>query len=51
MKFVTIKESHYQNELVVLKSRLESEGIDWIRCSKRRNITAGNAELKSGIKI
>ncbi len=27
MKLVTIKESHYQNDLVVLKSRLESEGI------------------------
>jgi len=27
MKFVTIKESHYQADLVVLKSRLESEGI------------------------
>ena len=27
MKFVTVKESHYQNDLVVLKSRLESEGI------------------------
>jgi transposase-like protein len=28
MKFVTIKESHYQTDLVVLKSRLESEGIE-----------------------
>jgi len=28
MKFVTIKESHYQADLVVLKSRLESEGIE-----------------------
>ena len=28
MKFVTIKESHYQQDLIVLKSRLESEGID-----------------------
>jgi hypothetical protein len=27
MKFVTVKLSHYQTELVVLKSRLESEGI------------------------
>ncbi len=27
MKFLTIKESHYQSDLVVLKSRLESEGI------------------------
>lgn len=27
MKFVTIKESHYLQDLVVLKSRLESEGI------------------------
>ena len=28
MNFVTIKESHYQGDLVVLKSRLESEGIE-----------------------
>jgi predicted RNA-binding Zn-ribbon protein involved in translation (DUF1610 family) len=28
MKFFTIKESHYQADLVVLKSRLESEGIE-----------------------
>ena len=28
MKFVTIKESHYQTDLIVLKSRLESEGIE-----------------------
>ncbi len=28
MKFVTVKESHYQQDLVVLKSRLESEGIE-----------------------
>ena len=28
MKFVTIKESHYQTDLVVLRSRLESEGIE-----------------------
>jgi len=27
VKFITVKESHYQNDLVVLKSRLESEGI------------------------
>jgi len=27
MKFITIKESHYQTDLIVLKSRLESEGI------------------------
>ena len=28
MRFITVKESHYQNDLVVLKSRLESEGIN-----------------------
>ena len=28
MKFITVKESHYQTDLVVLKSRLESEGIE-----------------------
>ncbi len=28
MKFITIKESHYVADLLVLKSRLESEGID-----------------------
>lgn len=28
MKYVTVKESHYQNDLVVLKSKLESEGIE-----------------------
>jgi predicted RNA-binding Zn-ribbon protein involved in translation (DUF1610 family) len=28
MKFVTVKESHYQTDLVVLKSRFESEGIE-----------------------
>jgi hypothetical protein len=27
MKFITVKESHYQTDLVVLKTRLESEGI------------------------
>jgi hypothetical protein len=27
MKFVTIKESHVESELLVLKSKLESEGI------------------------
>lgn len=27
MKFITIKSSHYQNDLAVLQSRLESEGI------------------------
>lgn len=37
MKFVTIKESHYQNELVVLKSRLEAEGID---CRFKNELTA-----------
>ncbi len=28
MRFITIKQSHYVTELVVLKSRLESEGIE-----------------------
>ena len=28
MKFVTVKQSHYQQDLIVLKSRLESEGIE-----------------------
>ena len=28
MKYITVKESHYQTDLVVLKSRLESEGIE-----------------------
>ncbi len=36
MKFVTIKESHYQSELVVLKSRLESEGIE---CRLKNELT------------
>lgn len=36
MKFVTIKESHYQQELVVLKSRLESEGIE---CRLKNELT------------
>lgn len=36
MKFVTIKESHYQGDLVVLKSRLESEGIE---CRLKNELT------------
>ncbi|MGM0621018.1 MAG: putative signal transducing protein [Bacteroidota bacterium] len=36
MKFVTIKESHYQNDLIVLKSRLESEGIE---CHLKNELT------------
>jgi hypothetical protein len=28
MQLVTIKESHYASDLAVLKSRLESEGIE-----------------------
>lgn len=36
MKFVTIKESHYQSDLVVLKSRLESEGIE---CRLKNELT------------
>jgi hypothetical protein len=37
MKFVTIKESHYQADLVVLKSRLESEGIE---CRFKNELTS-----------
>jgi len=37
MKFITIRESHYQNDLVVLKSRLESEGI---YCRFKNELTA-----------
>lgn len=37
MKFVTVKESHYQNDLVVIKSRLESEGIF---CRFKNELTA-----------
>jgi Zn finger protein HypA/HybF involved in hydrogenase expression len=37
MKFVTIKESHYQTDLVVLKTRLESEGIE---CRFKNELTA-----------
>ncbi len=36
MKFVTIKESHFQTDLVVLKSRLESEGI---KCRFKNELT------------
>lgn len=36
MKYVTIKESHYQSDLVVLKSRLESEGIE---CHLKNELT------------
>ena len=36
MKFVTIKESHYQSDLVVLKSKLESEGIE---CHLKNELT------------
>lgn len=37
MKFVTVKESHYQTDLVVLKSRLESEGI---KCRFKNELTS-----------
>ena len=37
MNLVTIKSSHYQNDLVVLKSRLESEGIE---CWYKNELTA-----------
>ena len=36
MKYVTIKESHYVSELAVLKSRLESEGIE---CRLKNELT------------
>ena len=36
MKFVTVKSSHYQTDLVVLKSRLESEGIE---CRLKNELT------------
>lgn len=36
MNFVTVKESHYQTDLVVLKSRLESEGIE---CRLKNELT------------
>ena len=36
MKFVTIKESHYVSDLVVLKSRLESEDI---KCRLKNELT------------
>lgn len=37
MKYVTVKESHYQTDLVVLKTRLESEGIN---CRFKNEMTA-----------
>lgn len=37
MKFITVKESHYQTDLVVLKTRLESEGIE---CRFKNELTA-----------
>jgi predicted RNA-binding Zn-ribbon protein involved in translation (DUF1610 family) len=37
MKYVTVKESHYQTDLVVLKSRLESEGIE---CRFKNELTS-----------
>ncbi|MCF6357020.1 MAG: DUF2007 domain-containing protein [Draconibacterium sp.] len=36
MKLVTIKESHYNQDLTVLKSRLESEGIE---CRLKNELT------------
>lgn len=37
MNYITIKESHYQTDLVVLKSRLESEGIE---CRYKNELTS-----------
>ncbi len=37
MKFITVRESHYVADLVVLKSRLESEGIV---CRYKNELTA-----------
>ena len=36
MEFITIKSSHYVSDLVVLKSKLESEGI---KCFMRNELT------------
>tara|TARA_Y100001935_G_C16885344_1_gene304526 strand:- start:119 stop:331 length:213 start_codon:yes stop_codon:yes gene_type:complete len=36
MSFITIKESHYESDLLVLKSRFESEGI---RCRLKNEYT------------
>lgn len=36
MKFITIKESHFLSDLTVLKSRLESEGIE---CRLKNELT------------
>ncbi len=36
MQFITVKSSHYQTDLVVLKSRLESEGIE---CRLKNELT------------
>jgi hypothetical protein len=36
MRYITIKESHYQTDLLVLKSRLESEGI---QCLLKNELT------------
>ena len=36
MSFITIKKSHYESELLILKSRLESEGI---KCFLRNEFT------------
>ena len=36
MQFITIKESHYASDLLVLKSRLESEGI---KCHLKDELT------------
>ena len=36
MSFITIKKSHYESELVILKSRLESENI---KCFLRNEFT------------
>jgi DNA-directed RNA polymerase subunit RPC12/RpoP len=37
MKFITVKESHYMADLAVLKSRLESEGIE---CRLKNELTS-----------
>ena len=37
MQYVTVRESHYQADLVVLKSRLESEGIE---CRFKNELTS-----------
>ena len=45
MSFVTINESHVESDLLVLKSRLESEGI---RCFLKNEFTI---QIMSGLQV